>query len=445
MAETMSADDETQTWRKVGWVVLKFGAAGASLVAIAVTIVLVGAGGDVEETQALVWDMGTFEKSSTQKFASSLKHLGHTPPEVYDYNGNKVYFSRRHSRKNPDRLVREYQRTFVERGINDKMYEDFLVEMTSEASVPGSNYASRPNPSNGLSNDKKTAIRDEFEGLVTGEIVPRERTETMASMVGIVSKGDPETISEGAKIRREFVEGQSQHARLDRGIKLLRKCGIDGELESVPKAESLSPKLVKRQKIRVTAVEHKDLLDKCPEWQQFARRSNAMLGQAEREQLFQGFRSVRIRSPKGTDGSTVTAVWSDNEFDLNRAMSESETGQEPLFASETPAVPTCTSCNHISRFAENSSGTSYETNIFASQKSPDGVMQEYSSMLSSDGWKPSSGTRVLNTLFRRAGRGEASEYRLTEFSKGSSRVLIGAFPAESGTRQTHVTTMFESR
>ncbi len=447
----MSRENRQGSWRRAGVVVLKLGLAGASLVAIAAAVVLLGPDGSVEEGRALVWDMGVFEQTSTQKFAGSLKHMGHHPPEVYDYNGNEVYFSKRSSSKSPDALVEEYQRTFVERGLNDKVYDDYLVRQSAGRRGVGAGGSlqsgeqmtvKRRHPPRGHAS-LGDALKDELNGLLTGEVVPNRRTDSMVSMVGVLSKGDPDNFHEAATVRREFIKRHSSQERLDEAKRLMRECGYEGEFESPEQASSFSPILKDRQQIRMAASSNQDLLDDCPEWQQFASRNNGLLSRAKREELFRGFRSIHIRSPEGSDGSTVTAVWSDDTFDLNRAMSDNQGRYQPMFGGKEPAVPVCQGCAHVTRFASNNNESSYETNVFSSDRSPDGVMREYSRQLANKGWKSTEPTRMLNSLFRRGGQGKTRNYRLTMYERGGSRVLVGAFPAEGERRRTHVTTMFE--
>jgi len=449
--KNMSREDRQGSWRRAGIIVLKLGVAGASLVAIAAAVVLIEPDGGVEEGRALVWDMGVFEQTSTQKFAGSLKHLGHHPPEVYDYNGNEVYFSRKASSKSPDALMKEYQRTFVERGLNDKIYDDSLVRQSAGPQRMGD--GNQFNSNNQMTVKRRRpprghasvgdALKDELSGLLTGEVVPNRRTDNMVSMVGVLSKGDPQNFHDAATVRREFVERHSSRKRLNRAKKIMRDCGYEGDFEAPEQASSFSKKLKDRQQIRMAASSNQDLFDDCPEWQRFARRNNGLLNRAKRKELFRGFRSIHIRSSEGSDGSTVTAVWSDDTFDLNRAMSDNQSQYQPMFGGEGPAVPICQGCTHMTRFASNNTEKSYETNVFSSEQSPDGVMREYSRQLSNNGWKSTQPTRMLNSLFRRGGQGRTRDYRLTMYERGGSRVLVGAFPAEGERGRTHVTTMFE--
>lgn len=100
---------------------LKLGFAGATIVAIAALFVVMHPDGSVQETRADIIDLEMLApQTSTQKFVAALDDLGHEKPRIYNYNGTQLYFSTRMTTKRPDELIDEYQRVFVERGVNSK-------------------------------------------------------------------------------------------------------------------------------------------------------------------------------------------------------------------------------------------------------------------------------------------------------------------------------------
>ena len=62
-------------------------------------------------------------RTNTQKFAAALDLLGHEKPRVFDYNGTQVFFSTASFQKPPHDLIRRYQQTFVQEGVNSKMWD----------------------------------------------------------------------------------------------------------------------------------------------------------------------------------------------------------------------------------------------------------------------------------------------------------------------------------
>lgn len=152
----------------------KLAACGATIFAIGFALLTFGPKGEVQESQADVWDFAIFERTSTAKFATSLERLGHEPPRAYDVNGNKVFFSVRSvERKRPLELVEEYQRTFVEEGLNTEQYG---------RPTKGGEFAKR---------------------LMGGQIVPITMTRDKVVMGGGVVQGSPQSVQEWEDLKAD--------------------------------------------------------------------------------------------------------------------------------------------------------------------------------------------------------------------------------------------------
>ena len=101
---------------------LKILAAATTIVAIAFAIVTLSPRAEVPVSEADIVDFGMFATTPSEQFARSLEHLGHEKPRVYRYGHQTLYFSARSSASPPDVLVEEYQRTFVDMGVNQKLH-----------------------------------------------------------------------------------------------------------------------------------------------------------------------------------------------------------------------------------------------------------------------------------------------------------------------------------
>lgn len=103
---------------------VKLGIAGATICAIGWAFLTFGPEGEVKESQADIHDLALMAPlDNTQRFVKALDNLGHEKPRIYNYNGTQVYFSTRASEKKPRDLIQEYQRAFVEEGVNKKVYD----------------------------------------------------------------------------------------------------------------------------------------------------------------------------------------------------------------------------------------------------------------------------------------------------------------------------------
>ena len=183
---------KTNSARKSLRNILKLGASGIVLTGIAASIVLFSPEQDpkndqevsltVKESNAdLAW-FSPMNPGNTQRFAMALDELGHEPPRLYDLNNNEVYFSTRPVKgKNPREIMAEYQRKFVEVGINSKMHEN-----------PMTSYIGSDNP------EAKKRVEELSQAAMDGEIMPAEISDTYMAMTGALireqQKFDPQTM-----------------------------------------------------------------------------------------------------------------------------------------------------------------------------------------------------------------------------------------------------------
>lgn len=88
-------------------------------------LALLGKGGTVKKSQADIVDFRFGFESKTEKFVNTLDRMGHSPPQVYELNGNRIYFSRRTADKSPKELLTDYQEELVDQGLNDQVFDSF--------------------------------------------------------------------------------------------------------------------------------------------------------------------------------------------------------------------------------------------------------------------------------------------------------------------------------
>ena len=175
---------QTTTARKSLRGVLKLGVSGALLAGIATSIILFSPQQEqrptgeadvtiaVKESNAdLAW-FNPMNPTNTQRFAMALDELGHEPPRLYDLNNNEVYFSTRPVKgKNPREIMAEYQRKFVEVGINSKIHE-----------TPMSAYMGHDNA------EAQKRIEEISQAAMDGEILPAEVSENYMAMTGALMR-----------------------------------------------------------------------------------------------------------------------------------------------------------------------------------------------------------------------------------------------------------------
>ncbi len=159
--------------RRTLWNLLKLGGCAASILVVG-WAVLVFDGGEVDEASADILSLSPVPLSNTARFENSLDALGHGEPRVYDFNGNEVAFSTRYTDDNPARVVADYQRTFVEHGLNEQAY------------------GTRPGAEGG-DDEAGGASHRQRAAMLSGQPVPLTLGENYASMGAALVADSPET------------------------------------------------------------------------------------------------------------------------------------------------------------------------------------------------------------------------------------------------------------
>ncbi len=153
------------------WAVAKLAMAGAIIAAMAFGVAVIGQQGSVSESHAIIYDLGFAPEPDQKQFSDALKSLGHDDPQVFDINGNTVHFSVDYRRERPDRIAERYQREFVNRNINDRMYNSM-------------------NPSEG---------EELLTARMTGQVAPVRKSDNRIVMGGMLTRNK-------ATDRRELIQ-----------------------------------------------------------------------------------------------------------------------------------------------------------------------------------------------------------------------------------------------
>lgn len=101
---------------------------GATVAAIAFGFGVFDQGIEVPESQADILSMDFADRTSTEKFVAGLQDLGHNAPEVYNLNGNTVFFSSAIHKEEPLVVMEKYEREFYEQGLNPEIFSGVTDE-----------------------------------------------------------------------------------------------------------------------------------------------------------------------------------------------------------------------------------------------------------------------------------------------------------------------------
>ncbi|QDG51800.1 hypothetical protein FIV42_13915 [Persicimonas caeni] len=389
----------------------------------------------VESSQADVLWMTPFERTNTQKFAGALQDLGHEPPRAYNLNGNDVYFSTRTSHKSPELLLEEYQRAFVEHGLNSRMW----MQSTDQFSRLRGSEAHK----------KRYAERS--EAAINGEILPAVVNNDYMSMTGMVfDKGDAE--GETSERAIEMIDQIEQTT--EKLSKLYAQCGGDPELvdkaaaslQQPPTGKKLGkamskrsscdgggPKVCSEWRVRLKAAQtelkaYTVAISEQPELRTCAALRSMDKDTAEKIatdfiERVEGYRSIEAFRDRQSGQTVVTASWSDEEFDMKAVLPDR---YEHEGQTDGP-VPACESCRQAFNFAGSGGESPYSSNEFWSQESVDRVAVDYIQTLAAEGWELRDGEPIMQQLYGRMDA-PAGVGKYLRFARGNKHITLHVRP-----------------
>lgn len=375
----------------------------------------------VQESQADIFTMSFAAPNRTQKFMESLERLGHEPPRAYDANGNSMFFSTAVTHKMPEQVLREYQQEFVNQGLNSAVYNQ-------------SPFA--------LLNSEDEAIRDRamkmLDAAMKGEMVPQLVSQNHVT-IGGANMNLPE--DEFADRPQEMFAHKNELLvkSHERYLQAYKKCNGDmsiyeQELVAARKAKATKTDLSFLQDVAertnkaaiangscgggggvcsqeidaldattIQATALQDALNKqpeiqsCPEIRAVHRATMSSVFQDARQRI-RAMRHVEaVRDPE-SNTTSVTAVWSDEDMDPKRFMTD--TFGYDKSAKVRGAVPPCPGCRRIWNFGGTSTEKDYVTNTFVSTDSIGRVADFYLRELTSQGWQLSDSSNKTAELIQ---------------------------------------------
>ena len=397
---------------------LRIALTGAAMVGIAAGFLVLHpsekeeGGLEVESSRADIAWMTGFEPSNTQRFAAALEQLGHEPPRVYDLNGNEVYFSTRTTRKRPEQLIREYQRAFVEQGLNSKehlMTDRALSEQRFNPAVLGE-------------------LNERAEAAMSGEILPASVSDDYLAMHGTIIENGPDQVDEvdeqelaetveeledaEARLSKAYEICNGDPARLDpkEGAQVARTMGdtdkFDRALQKQSSCAGGGKKACSEWRWRIKKTKQRlgtlrEAIESQPEVADCTAVRNVKLGIMEHEkrqftQRIKGVRAIEAFRREDTGETMVTAMWSNDEFDMTTVLPD----QYGFPDDAELSIPLCHSCKPAWTFSGTGAEADYATEQVWSNDSVDHVSSQYINLLVDKGWKFQESDRGTDTAMR---------------------------------------------
>lgn len=279
--------------------------------------------GRVAESQADIVAVVPNPMSDTERFREALGNLGHEPAQVYELNGNRIFFSVNRLHDSPQKVLRTYQAEFVAQGLNSQAFTTLsMAEMASR---------------------KRTSF--------SGGIVPLKLSPNHIIMGGVRTRG-------GSKSTPELV----------------------GEFS--------------------------------------ARKTPA--------QLFNAFRWIEITRPQANGRTTVTATWSDENFDYQAMFPRPD---EPQHRDVDERIPICPKCLKVNQFSDQGRPGTHETYVFTTPLSQYQLRTFYRDQLEKRGWQLDERSRWLDELSPHLDL-EAIQMDRLEFRRADDSLELAIYPLE---------------
>lgn len=108
-----------------------------------------------------------------------------------------------------------------------------------------------------------------------------------------------------------------------------------------------------------------------------------------------GFRSIEARREADTGKSTITATWTDRDFDIKKAQGIARAGASP-----DTEIPVCPGCERLNRIKGLSKEDPYTLNQISARGSVDTNYQFFSAALAQRGWIESDTQTALDEMSR---------------------------------------------
>lgn len=153
-------------------------------------------------------------------------------------------------------------------------------------------------------------------------------------------------------------------------------------------------------------------------------------------QKFKGFRWIDAIFDPEVKRTQITAVWSDNNFDVAK-MNNTAFVQEPA----DPEIPACIGCSRNFRVESLSPNEPYSSNQFQTKSSLDITHKFYESAMQQRGWTSTGAQPALDRLaqFIPEVAELNQEGRLLDLERDGSKISIVMVPLDDGS--VHITTL----
>lgn len=379
------------SYRKVAVSTAKLALGGLIIAGIAAVFVVVSEDGDVTEARADLVDLHPAQVAEHQDFERVMKEAGFRP-RPYDHNGNSVNFAAADSPLPPLQLQEVIQQRLQHAGINSRVYNNSLAELTGDQFEELSNI----DPDDAEPHQLPEEVLEMYTALLNGEVIPVMNHAEHVLLAGLQLEKDLDEIEE--------LVGEEWKAQLHDEMEnedIMRLIDESVPHHKLPMAEDFADKMT-------------------------------------------GYRFIEAYKDDSSPAeSTAVASWSDpGEFDGSQ-MYEPE-GLERRTDLEVPA---CIGCTRTNRLAALDDEEPYVLNQFEARSTPSNITAFYDDELRRRHWEPTEREQVLDEFTRYSPqlRELQNEGQMRSYRRGEQSLLVFMQHANSPASETEVLTLMEER
>lgn len=159
----------------------------------------------------------------------------------------------------------------------------------------------------------------------------------------------------------------------------------------------------------------------------------AALDKPKPHDVFKGHRFIEMFWDEHRRESTVTATWSDKNFDYRRMMpGNEEAGQLDV----DTRVPACPGCTRINRTSSLDPQGNFASNIYHGARTQEQLLDFYRTAMRKRGWRETDASLTFGQV-RPFVDFQGDEANMIQFSRGRDFLTIMAFPDGSGKTAVH--------
>jgi hypothetical protein len=148
--------------------------------------------------------------------------------------------------------------------------------------------------------------------------------------------------------------------------------------------------------------------------------------------VFKGHKWIEMFWDKYRRKTTVTASWSDENFDYGKAAGISENKDIDV----DTEVPSCPGCSRLTRVRDLDPSRDYSSNVYATPKPQAETIDFYRTALRRRGWEETDSSRTLSTIQPYV-KYTGDQATLLQMTRNNEFLTVLGFPDENGDTTVH--------